>query len=52
MKVFSTHLDHNLIVNMIKMSIKKTTKQKHRHKTTKCLRLFKKFKSSGRRFDG
>ena len=31
---------------------KKTTKQQHRHKTTKCFRLFKKFKLSGRRSDG
>ena len=31
---------------------KKTTKQQHRHKATKCLWLFKKFKSRGRRFDG
>ena len=31
---------------------KKTTKQQHRHKTTKCLWLFKKFKSKGKRFDG
>ena len=32
---------------------KKTTKEQDRHKTTKCLSLFKKFKSlRGRRFDG
>ena len=40
--VFTTHLDHNLIVNMIKIRIKKGKKEKkkkqqHRHKTTKCL---------------
>ena len=32
---------------------KKTpTKQQYRHKTTKCLELFKKFKSKDRKFDG
>ena len=32
---------------------KKTTKQQqYRHKTTKCLKLFKKFKSRGKAFDG
>ena len=33
----SIYLDHNLIVNMIKIRIKKTTKQQHRHKTTRYL---------------
>ena len=32
---------------------KKTTiKEQHRHKTNKCLWLFKNFKSRGKRFDG
>ena len=31
---------------------RKEKKQQHRHKTTKCLWLFKKFKSRGKRFDG
>ena len=53
MKVFNTHLNQNLIVNTIKIRIKETTKQQqHRYKTTKCLWLFEKFKSKGKRFDG
>ena len=31
---------------------KNPTKQQYRHKTTKCLELFKNFKSKGRKFDG
>ena len=36
----------------IENATKKITKQQYRVKTTKCLRLFKKFKSRGQRFDG
>ena len=52
MKVFITHLDRNLIVNMIKMGMKKNpAKQQHRHKTAKGLLLFKRLKPRAKRFD-
>ena len=52
MKAFNTHLNQNLIVNMIKIRIEETTtQQQHRYKTTKCLWLFEKFQSKGKRFD-
>ena len=44
MKVFTTNLDHNLVVTIIKIRIKKITRQQYRHKTTKDFLLFKKFK--------
>ena len=38
MKVFTAHLDHNLIVKMIKIRIKKTTaKEEYKQKTAKFL---------------
>ena len=41
------------MVKIMKMRIKKkTTKQQYRFKTSKCLWLFKKFKSRSKRFDG
>ena len=48
MKIFTKHLNQNLIVKMMKIKIKKTTQQQYRHKATKGLCLFKKFKSRGK----
>ena len=39
MKVFTTHLDQNLMTKMI--SIENNRKQQNRHKATKCLNCLK-----------
>ena len=52
MKVFTTHLDHNLVVMIIKIRIKEITRQQYRHKTVKDFLLFQKFKWRVKRFDG
>ena len=50
MKVFTTHLDQNLMIKMI--NIKKQQSSNIDAKPPKCLWLFKKFKSKDKRFDG
>ena len=52
-KIFTNHLDENLMIKMINTKKpKKITIQTQNHHLKKFKRLFKRFKSKSKRFDG
>ena len=48
MKIFTKHLNQNLIVKMMKIKIKKTTQQQYRHKATKVSAYLKSLNQEGK----